>query len=359
MLISSVWCISLYFAALEPGPGQAPVASPTQAVFDQIFAANRAVKTIEFSFEVTENRLIKRGGRPPKVIHWQGKFRADLPNRYRIEYHEDGQEEQVTAGIDGDGCYRALTWIANQRVNEGSVGPAYGAELADGPCLNSFFGNYRLGLLERPRFPYWPERADLSNFTVKRVDELYVLEGVVPPETDWQRLTVDPRRGYSIVRTETALKPGGMIWSTTDIEYAEIVPGIWVAHRGTREDRTDAGAIMTEMEFKVVPETMRLNLPLDPTAMDVEFPNGTRVTDLVAKRSYFVGGDSRDSRTVEELAAQMDELRKSTPGTPDLAMGGLSAAPTFWQRSSTIVIPVALAAIVVGLLLYRRSMRNQ
>jgi hypothetical protein len=357
MFMSSVSCAAVYLIALQSGPEKTPAAAQAQVVFDQMFAANRSVKTLELSFEVTENSVIAGGSVQPEVRHWQGTFRAALPSRYRIEYSEEGNEDHTTGGVDADGNYRALTWSSIQRVYEGGISRELGAELFSGPSLNRFVLNHWLGKLGRPFPPYWPERADLSGFTLKRVNRHYVLEGTIPPDPGWMRLTVDPARGYSVVRTENALKPGGAIRTTSDIEYAEIVPGIWIAQRGTAKQMSEAGAIMTEWEFKAAPETTRVNAPLDTASLDIEFPNGTRVSDLVARRSYYVGGDTRDARIVEGLAAQMEELGKSQPRTREPVAGGLSAVPPLWQRLSPIVIPMALAAAVVALLFLRRSKR--
>src|SRR5258708_7287734 len=82
VFMCSFWCVPVYFIALQSGPEQAPAAAQAQAVFDQMFAANRSVKTIELSFEITENRVIARGSGHPEVKRWQGTFRAALPNRY-------------------------------------------------------------------------------------------------------------------------------------------------------------------------------------------------------------------------------------------------------------------------------------
>jgi hypothetical protein len=138
-----------------------------------------------------------------------------------------------------------------------------------------------------------------------------------------------------------------------DLDYTAITPGIWIPTRGSAELLTTGGDTMTKWEFEAIPDSINVNKPFDEASLSVEFPNGTRVSDQIANRSYFVGGDTRDPRSIEALAAQAEEAASPGAGAVVPAAGALSAAPTFWQRWSTAAIPIALIFVALGLLVYR------
>lgn len=318
-----------------------------RAIFEQVFSANRAVKTLEFSFEVTEQQFVNYGDqRPPVTTRWDGSLRAAPPDRFRIEYRADDGDTMI-AGVDADGKYRALKWFSKHHVHEGVIAAVKGAELQQGPAVSTFTKNLWLTGLER---------ADLRNWTLKAVAGRYVLGGTIPPSRARISLTVDPARGFVIVHEETSVPaPDGERTSVTDLDYDELQPGIWVSTGGSCVQTIDRKTVVAKWTFRAVPGTVRVNSTLDQAALRVEFPDGTRVSDQIANRSYYVGGDARDGQTVEQLAAKVEAITTPLSGTPVPAAGALSARPTFWQRWSWALIPAAFAAIAAALMIYRRT----
>ncbi|MCX7420858.1 MAG: hypothetical protein NT013_15145 [Planctomycetia bacterium] len=121
---------------------------------------------------------------------------------------------------------------------------------------------------------------------------------------------IDPARGYWIVAASNTV---GQVFRKEATEVVEFSPGIWIAKRAINEQIRD-GRVFLKVTATVDLDSVKINQPLDPKAFDIVFPIGTRVSNQINHTTEFVGGqNSRDRRSVERLAAQVNSLPTVSP----------------------------------------------
>lgn len=180
----------------------------------------------------------------------------------------------------------------------------------------------------------------------------YKLRGSCEVELDCQRGMVPIRQHLSY---ELNID-GDRIWrdETVFMRDVNLIDGLWIPHEYETIVRTEqrAGELPNEC---VVSRTTLRDVTLGAVKredLDVEFPEGTFVTDIVSGTSYVIGSNGKPTK---EKPLVTPEVLAANALNPENLQ---SDSGWFTQRNMLIFINLIVVAILIVVLYFRRRQRQ-
>lgn len=334
-----VTALAVWASLLEPqGSGD--------ALFENVFAANRRITTYECQFVV--QRRLSLPGKPVEESRYSGLHRYRAPDDFYTEFYpvdlagtRVSQAREIHAG-----SRRGVDVLTISSDGRPSAVVSAGSNMAT---------PIRVGQFLLPRYLRDLEQKFAASKTESEfVDGLVMLRGSA--SHSWESYTVraDPQKGFAVVGIELKSNlSSGQYTGDMKLQIEQMSGGDWTCTGGEHRQVNPDGHVADHVICTIVKDTVRLNQPISDELFKIRYPEMTPAINEMTKEVYTLGSLQALNRRIDQQLRTADSIATGVNPKPQ----GLRAAPDFWATYRFSIIAILTALLLGGTALWIRRHR--